>query len=599
MRLCEVTMELTLKEDLEDYKLKEYDWTILKRLFVYIKPYKKRLIIALILLLTASVGELLLPYLTKIAIDNYIAVHQLHNLWQIVLVYLAVLSIIFVTSYYHSFTMQLSGQYIMYDMRVEIFRHIQYLTVRFFNRTPVGKIMTRVTNDVEVLNELFTTGVITMIGDIFVLAGILVAMFLLNAYLAGIVILVLPLIFLVSYIFQKNVRETYNRVRFWLSKMNAFMQESISGISIIQVFNAEKQNFSGFDTLNGEYKKANIDSIFFYALFYPAIELIGSISIATILFFGGSHIIKGTLTFGVLVAFIQYSYRFFRPIADLTEKYNIILSAIVASERIFKILDEPEDTQYKGIDISIKEPPLLSFRNISFAYDDTPVLKDVSFELKPEEKLAIVGPTGSGKTTIVNLILKFYEDYSGTILLQGKDLRTLSAKSVREHIGMVFQEPFLFSKSLKENLYLGSSNLDELRIKDLASNIIGEKFMKRFANKLDYKVGERGIELSTGERQLIAFARALSINPYLLILDEATSSIDPETETYIQNRLKDWLAHHTSLIIAHRLSTIKNADNIIMLTDGKIIEQGTHEELMALKSRYYMFCNYFISEPGK
>ena len=588
-------MELTLKEDLEDYKLKIYNWTILKRLFIYIKPYKNRLLVSLFLLLIASVGELILPYLTKLAIDNYIAAQQLHALWKISGIYLAALCVIFVATYYHSCIMQLTGQYIMYDMRVTMFSHIQYLPVRFFNRTPVGKIMTRVTNDVEVLNELFTAGVITMIGDLFILAGILIAMFLLNASLAGIVILVLPLIFLASYLFQKNVRETYNRVRFWLSKMNSFMQESISGISILQVFNAEKQNLNSFDTINTEYKKANIDSIFYYALFYPVIELIGAISIGTILFFGGSSILKGTLTFGVLVAFLQYSYRFFRPIADLTEKYNIILSAIIASERIFKILDEPADSQYKGIDILIKKPPLLSFKNVSFGYNETPVLQDVSFEAYPEEKLAIVGPTGSGKTTIVSLLLKFYQDYEGTILFDGQDLRTLSAQSVRKQIGMVFQEPFLFSKSLQENLYLGSRYLEDKKIRELATQIIGEKFMQRFANKLDYKIGERGIELSTGERQLIAFARALSINPLLLILDEATSSIDPETETYIQNQLQSWLTHHTSLIIAHRLSTIKNADKIIMLSDGKIIEQGTHEELMGLKAKYYLFCNYFIN----
>ncbi|OGF59743.1 MAG: hypothetical protein A2Y62_05155 [Candidatus Fischerbacteria bacterium RBG_13_37_8] len=587
-------METPFLEDLEDYKLKEYDWTILKRLYKYAKPYTRKLVLSLFFLLTASIGELSLPYITKLAIDKYIVTGQFHNFWHIILLYLAALLIIFIASYYQSYTVQLTGQYIMYDMRVNIFRHIQYLPVKFFNRTPVGKIMTRVTNDIEVINELFTAGVLTIIGDVFILAGILIAMFLLNSYLASIVILILPLIFLTSFLFRKNVRETYNRVRFWLSKMNSFLQESISGISIIQIFNAERQNFNRFDELNNEYKQANLDSIFYYAIFYPAIELIAAIATALILFFGGINIIKGIITFGVLVAFLQYSYRFFRPISDLTEKYNIVLSAIVASERIFKILDEPEDKQYFGNELLIKKAPLISFQNVSFAYDEKLVLHDISFEVASNQRVALVGPTGSGKTTIVNLLLKFYDNYSGTISIDGCDIRNLSASSVRKIIGVVFQEPFLFSKSLKENLYLGHTEFQEYPMDKIIHDVIGDKFMKRFKNKLDYKIGERGIELSTGERQLIAFARALSVNPLLLILDEATASIDPETEYWIQKRLDSWLASHTSLIIAHRLSTIKHANQIIMLADGRIIEHGTHEKLMKNKSKYYLFCNHFI-----
>jgi ATP-binding cassette subfamily B protein len=580
----------------EDYKIAEYDWKILKRLVKYIKPYSFELMISTILLITGSLGELSLPYLTKLAIDKYILLKIFDNRFlYLILLYLSLLIIIFICTYYQDYLVQLIGQKLMKDLRNDIFTHIQNLPVRFFTKTPTGKIMTRVTNDVEAINELFTAGVVSIIGDVFMLTGILIAMFLLSFKLACIVILVTPLVFISSYLFRKYVRETYNRVRFWLSKMNAFLQESISGISIIQIFNAENNNFNKFDSINKEYRNANIDSIFYYALYYPIIELIGAISIAIILFFGGLNILKASMTFGVLVAFLQYSNRFFYPISDLTEKYNIILSAIVASERIFKLLDERTEDKYQGIELLIKKAPSLSFQNVSFSYENEPVLKNISFDVFPQQKLAIIGPTGSGKTTIINLILKFYDDYTGNIFIEGNELRTISAASIRKIIGTVFQEPFLFSKSLRENLYLRPEKITPQDIDILAKNIIGEKFMKRFENKLEYKIGERGLELSTGERQLIAFTRALSAKPLLLILDEATSSIDPETEFLIQTKLSSWLHNHTAIIIAHRLSTIKNADKIILLADGKIIEQGSHAELMQYESKYSLFCKYFLS----
>lgn len=585
---------MLLKEDLEDFKIKEYQWNTLKRLNKYILPYKNRLIIVMILLMFSSIGELLLPYLTKIAIDKYIIIGYFSGLWKISLIYFGLLLFNFITSYYHEYIIQLTGQKIMYDLRLDLFSHLQYLPVSFFNKTPVGKIMTRLTNDIEVLNELFTGGVIAIIGDIFVLTGILIAIFLLNSSLAFIIILILPLIFIISFYFQKNFKETYNRVRFWLSKMNAFLQECIMGMSIIQIFNYEKRSFNSFDNLNREYKKANLDAIFYYALFYPTIELIGAISIAIILFFGGAKILLGTMTFGTLVAFIQYSDRFFHPISDLAEKYNTILSSIIASERIFRLLDEPKDVQYNGIELLIKEPPLISFQNVSFSYNEEPVLKNITFEIKPKEKVALIGPTGAGKSTIINLLLKFYDNYTGNIFLNGIDIRKVSAHSLRKHIGIVFQEPFLFSKTLKDNLYLGSDSIDENYIEKLTYEVLGEKFKNRFYSRLEYKIGERGIELSTGERQLIAFIRALSINPLILILDEATSAIDPETEYWIQYKINDWLYEHTALIIAHRLSTIKKSDRIILLSKGKIIEEGTHKELLERNTKYALFCKYYV-----
>jgi len=587
--------ELFLKEDLEEIKIKEFNWRILKRLFKYIYPYKKSLILALILLISSSIGELLLPYITKIAIDKYIISGNLMGLWKIAVLFLSLLLFNFLNSYYHEYIIQITGQKIMFDLRLDLFKHIQYLPIKFFNKTPVGKIITRITNDVEVLNELFTGGIIAMSGDIFILIGILIAMFLLNSSLAFIIILILPFIFIIAFYFQRNFKESYNRVRFWLAKINAFLQESIMGISIIQIFNCENKSYNSFDELNKEYKKANLDAIFYYALFYPTIELIGSISIATILFFGGSKILLGSMTFGTLVAFIQYSDRFFHPISDLAEKYNTILSSVIASERIFKLMDEPIDNQYKGIEIIIKEPPLISFKNVSFTYNKEIVIHNVSFDIKPKEKVALIGPTGAGKTTLINLLLKFYDNYTGEILINGIDIKKISAQSLRRNIGVVFQEPFLFSKSLKENLYLGSNNLNEKAIEKIAYQIIGEKLMQRFTNKLEYKIGERGTELSTGERQLIAFIRALSINPLILILDEATSSIDPETENLIQIKINDWLSNYTSLIVAHRLSTIKRTDKIIFLSNGKVEDQGTHKELLKANNKYSLFCKYFIS----
>lgn len=584
----------------EDYKISEYDWTILKRLIKYTKPYKSQLLISAILLIISSLSEISLPYITKLAIDKFIMTNTFnYNFLYLSILYLSILIIIFLCSYYQDYIVQSTGQYLMKDLRNDLFTHIQNLPVTYFNKTPTGKIMTRVTNDVEAINELFTAGVITIIGDILILCGILIAMLLLNVSLAIIVILITPLIFIISYLFRKYVRETYNRVRFWLSKMNAFLQESVSCISIIQIFNAEEKNFHHYDAINKEYRKANIDSIFYYALYYPAIELVAAISTASILFFGGLSILKMSLTFGILVAFIQYSYRFFSPISDLTEKYNIILSSIVASERIFKILDEPIQDKKIGIEFIIKEPPPVSFKNVSFAYKDTLVLDNVSFDVYPHQKVAIIGPTGSGKTTIINLLLKFYDNYKGTILINGIDIKQISSTSLRKIIGTVFQEPFLFSKSLRENLYIGPKMIESHTLFSLTNNIIGEKFMKRFENKLDYKIGERGIELSTGERQLIAFTRALSINPLLLILDEATSSIDADTEFHIQNQLSKWLKNHTAIIIAHRLSTIKQVDNIILLVNGKIVEQGSHNELMKYESKYSLFCKYFLDQKNQ
>jgi len=484
--------------------------------------------------------------------------------------------------------MQIIGQKVMYDMRMEIFTHLQGLSVSFFNRNPVGRLMTRVTTDVDALNELFASGVVTIFGDIFTLLGIIVFLLYYNVKLALITFSVVPILFIAAFLFKIKVRKSFREVRIRIARINSFLQESITGMKIVQIFNREEKNFGKFDSLNKNHLDAYLQTIFYYALFYPAVEIISSLAIALIIWYGGINVLKNALSLGSLIAFITYAQRFYQPIRDLSEKYNILQAAMAASERIFKLLDTK---------ISIPEPPKpvkieemsgdIEFKNVWFAYNEDYVLKDISFKVKRGQSIAFVGATGAGKSTIINLLARFYDPDRGAVFIDGIDIKNMSKKALRENIGVVLQDVFLFSGDIKYNISLGDNNISFEKIRKAAVEVNIEKFISRLPDGYSEDIRERGSILSFGQRQLLAFARALVYDPKILVLDEATSNVDTETEILIQNAVKKLMNGRTSIIIAHRLSTIQNADKIIVIHKGGIREVGTHQQLLAKRGIYY------------
>lgn len=589
---------------------KAYDAHLMRRLLRYLSPYKLQVLSSMLLIGIASLLQVSSPYLTKIAIDNYIAHGDLEGLNKVVLVYLAIILLGFLLGYLQTYIMQLTGQRIMFDLRLEIFAHLQRLSLSFFDRNPVGRLMTRVTTDVDVLNELFTTGVVTLLGDLLVLLGVVAILFVLNTKLALVAFSVIPLLFLITIVFKIKARDSYRRVRTAIARINAFLQEQISGMSIVQLFNHEQKSFQRFEQINRVHLKANLDSVMAYSLFYPAVEVVSALAIGLIIWYGGGQVLQKELTFGALVAFIQYSEKFFRPIADLSEKYNILQSAMASSERIFKLLDTP-------VDIGQPEKPLklsqirgeIEFRNVWFAYNKLEtkpslatrepsqagedgvdwdwILRDVSFRVRPGESVAIVGHTGAGKTTLTSLLMRFYDVQRGQILLDGQDIRQLDLKQLRNAFGFVLQDVFLFSGSIASNIRLGTPWITEEAIYRAAQDVNLDEFVEGLSNGLAEEVKERGSTLSTGQKQLIAFARALAHDPRNLILDEATSSVDTDTELKIREAIARLMKGRTSIIIAHRLSTIQNADKILVMHKGQVREMGSHQELLAKRGIYY------------
>ena len=574
----------------EEEKLeKQYDAALMRRLLKYVKPYTRHMAIAIVLLLLASVLETAGPYLIKIGIDEHIAHGDQSGLWRIGLLYLGVLLLSFGFNYSRRYVMDWIGQHVVFDLRMHVFSHLQRLPLSFFDRNQVGRLMTRVTSDVEALNEMFSAGLVAIFGDIFTLTAILAIMFKLNWQLTLVTLSVVPLLFIATMIFKRKVRHAEREIRLLLAKINSFLQENLTGMAVVQLFNREEKNFSQFDERNERHLHAYRKVIFYHAVFYPVVEIIGALSVALIIWYGGGKILLGTLSFGSLVAFILYIDRFFQPISDLAEKYGILQTAMASSERIFKLLDEPaESSDGKLSTAATLVRGEIEFRNVSFGYrEDQPVLKNISFKITPGEKVAIVGATGAGKTTIISLLTRFYDNYQGHILIDGRDIRERSIESVREHIGLVIQDVFLFAGTIEENIHLGNQQITPERMRQAAIDVGALRFIERLPNGFQEEVIERGNTLSVGQKQLLSFARALAYDPAILILDEATSSVDTETELTIQRALERLMENRTSIIIAHRLSTIQHCDRIIVMHKGEIRESGTHQDLLAQRGIYY------------
>jgi ATP-binding cassette subfamily B protein len=568
---------------------KAYDARLMRRLLAYIKPYRGSAYLAILCLLVGSGFSVVQPYLTKIAIDRYIRNNNFAGLNQIAAFYILTLVLVFVLSFSQTWLINLMGQKIMRDLRMEIFRHLQGMDVAFFDKNPVGRLMTRVTTDVDALNELFTSGVISVFDDIFVLSGIIISLFLLNYKLALAIFAILPFLVLTTLLFKIKVRDSYRNVRTAIARINAFLQENITGTAVVQLFCREKKQYQRFTHINKDHLDANLQSIFYYAIFYPLLEMISASALALIVWYGGLQVLAGDLTLGTLVAFIQYSDRFFRPISDLSEKYTILQAAMAASERIFKLLDtEPSIVSPKVKKAIAVNGGSIEFRNVHFCYNPSePVLHDISFKVAPGEKVAVVGATGAGKSTIIALLSRFYDVQQGEILVDGINIKDFDLQGLRKSIGIVLQDVFLFSGSVYENIRLGNQDIAESRVWEAAETVHAYQFIQKLEQQFAAKVGERGSSLSVGQKQLLAFARALAFDPQILVLDEATSSIDTETEILIRDALEKLLIGRTSIIIAHRLSTVQNADRIIVLHHGRIRETGTHQELLHLKGIYW------------
>lgn len=574
---------------------KTYDLRVTKRLLRYLKPYWYIAAGALVLTFLTNILISLQPYFTKVAVDDFITKKQTDGIWIFSLAFFALFLFRFIFSYVQEILLNTVGQKVMFDIRTEIYTKLQNQEVAYYDQNPVGRIITRLTNDVDALNELFTSGVIDVLGDLVIIFAIVGMMLYLDWKLALVSLLTIPLLFTATNWFRKRAREGFDKVRTRNAKLNAFLQEYISGAQTVQLFNAERRAQNRFADINDDYRNANIETIYYYSIFYPMVDFIGTVGVAIVIWFGGYQLLLNgsasgsALTIGIIIAFVQYSQQLFQPIRDLSDKFNVLQAAIVASHRIFLLLDAP-------VEIETPDEPKktgksigrIEFQNVWFAYNESDwVLKDVSFSINTGESVAFVGHTGSGKTTVTNLLMRFYDIQKGKILLDGVDVRDWDLKDLRENFAVVLQDVFLFSGSLEENIRLGNKEITEEKIIWAAKEVHADEFIQKIENKYQSLVKERGAGLSVGQKQLISFARALAFDPTILILDEATSSIDTETEQLIQQAVERVMAERTSLVIAHRLSTIQKCDKILVFHHGELREAGTHNELLGERGLYW------------
>ena len=636
---------------------KAYDSRLMRRLLAYLRPYRWQVIIAIASIVLKSLADVTGPYLVKVAVDRYLAPvpsarsrlwswlspQPLHGIVQISSIYLGLLIFTFVLEFLQTYFMQWTGQQVMFDLRSQIFRHLQRMHVAFYDKNPVGRLVTRVTTDVDALNEMFTSGVVSIFEDVFVLLGILGIMLWMNWKLALITFAVLPFIVVATKVFRDKVRDSYRRIRTAIARINSYLQEHVSGMVVLQLFNRERKAYKRFEEINRSHMDAFKDAIVAYAVYYPIVDLFSSIAIAAVIWWGGQdvirqvsggvHVLAVTASLGVLIAFIQYAFRFFRPIMDFSEKYNILQSAMAASERIFKLLDTPVDVISPPVTKKPEGPGRIEFDHVWFAYRDVAdeekergastsatvqpaissangsphaaedaksgpaagngtgqpdwVLRDVSFAIEPGETVAVVGHTGAGKTTLISLLMRFYDVQKGAVRLDGVDVRDMDLADLRSRFGVVLQDPFLFSGTIGGNIRLGTERIQDAHVEQAAEDVNLGEFIRALPNGFNEEVRERGSTLSTGQKQLISFARALAHEPKILILDEATSSVDTETEFRVRDALARMVEGRTSLIIAHRLSTIQRADKIIVMHKGQLREMGTHQELLAHRGIYY------------
>jgi len=587
---------------------KAYDGRLMRRLVRYLKPYRGAVAVSLFFLLLQSIAQVVGPLLTKLAIDRYLVKpgHPVHSpldrwlaagVWaglaQISALYLAALLIGFACEFVETYLMQRTGQFAMFDLRRELMERLQQLDVAYYDRNPVGRLITRVTTDVDALNEMWASGLVTILGDVLVLGFVVLVMFRLSPGMTGLLLAVLPLVVLVTAVFRRAVQQSYRRIRVAVARINTYLQEHVSGMAVLQLFNREQRSRDEFAAINRDHMEAFKDSIDAYGWFYPVVEFLGMLSLGMLLAYGGYRNRQGVLSVGVLVAFFQYGLRFFRPIQDLSEKYNILQSAMAASERVFKLLDTPSHVTSPAAPRAFPEGPVaIEFDHVWFAYKKEDwVLRDVSFRIEPGETVAVVGHTGAGKTTLTNLLLRFYDIQRGHIRIVGQtasvELHELSLDDLRRHFGVVLQDPYLFTGTVDSNIRLGTASIGDDAVQEASAQVNLLEFVESLPDKFEQPVRERGNGFSTGQKQLISFARALAHNPRFLILDEATSSVDTETEFRVRDALARMVEGRTSLVIAHRLSTIQRADRIFVMHKGQLRESGTHQELLALRDGIY------------
>lgn len=564
------------------------DYRLLRRLIAFLAPYRLYIVGAVLLTLASSALGPLRPYLTRIAVDEHIVKGDVPGLMVFIAIIVGLVILQGATQYALSLLMTWVGQRVLLDIRNTLYRHVERMALRFYDTTPVGRIVTRVTSDVEVLNELFSSGVVLMISDIMVIAWIMTFMWNTSPQLTLMTIVILPFLLIASFIFRKKVRVVYNLIRRQVARMNSFMNEYVTGMGVIQLFRQEDRMMKQFAEINAEHRDLQDRSIMYYATFFPVVEFLSSVALAIIVWYSAKYIGSGEMTIGMLIAFTQFTEMFFRPVRDLTEKYNTLQSSVVASERIFNLLDTK-----LTVNDNVNAKPLeklttgISFRDVSFSYDGTtPVLRNVSFDVRKGETVAIVGATGAGKSSIINLLCRFYEFQGGEILIDGRSIREVEQESLRGRIAVVLQDVFLFSRSVEENITLNRHDITHEHVVEVATSLGAHDFISRLPHGYDTNVRERGAVLSVGQKQLISFCRALATDPDLLILDEATSSIDTETEQLIEQSISTMLKGRTSIVIAHRLSTIQRADRIIVLHHGEVAEQGTHQQLVDADGLY-------------